>query len=152
MRYICVLNHSSCIVLSLGPQLPRVHDILPYDIAARCHGNDRSKIGIGHPDSKYCILLSEALAATDIVVTAFAHEFSDAELPGTRHQCGQSQHPHHVRVEMTVHYRTKRKSDGYYQRNTPQVKSKVSAQPHNHNMYFRQEFSQCPRCKKRGNK
>lgn len=133
------------------PQLPRVHHVLPDDVTAWRHGNDWREVGVGYPDGKYRVLLAESLATTDIIAQASAHQLPDTELPGARDQCGQGQQPHDMRAEMAVHHRAECKSDGYYQRNAPQLKRKASAQPHDRSVYLRQKLPQCPRCKERRN-
>ena len=84
-QFLFITFFSCCVALSLHPQLPRVHDVLPNDVAARRYGYDWGEVGVGHPDGQDRIFLSEALPTADIIVTMFAHQFPDTELPSTHH-------------------------------------------------------------------
>lgn len=78
--------------LSLFPQLPRINNILPQHIRTGSHRRQWIQIGMRHPNSQNCILLSKCLPTTDTVIINRADCLPQKELQTTGNQCSDSNH------------------------------------------------------------
>ena len=78
--------------LSILPQLNRIDDVLPEDIAAGTDGRHRVQVGVGHPDGEGGVLLEGGLTGIDLIAQVTAHAATHEEEHETEHQAEDGNH------------------------------------------------------------
>lgn len=71
---------------SIDPDLDRIDNILPKDVAARSYGSERAEKGGGYPDGKCRVLLSETLSGFDRLAEVMSDEAACGKLNNAKHQ------------------------------------------------------------------
>ena len=102
-----------------------VHDILPDGEEAAREGRDRREEGVAEPDDKDIVLLTEGLAAHDLLVVAHTDAASDPELRHARHESNQRDEHLVDHRRGVVHQALRRHDDRERQRADPKIEGGV---------------------------